>query len=305
MKEIADRVLIFSPSSLFAARRYLYMNVVYGSIIISKRSAFILLIAANLALLAACAPKRVLYPPLPSVPVPKNYLAALLQSERYCREAYGTVKIKISSPVSTFSTKNIFFFKHPEFFRLEVLGFLSQTALLILADSKTIRLFVPSENRLYQGTSSPENIYLLTGMYLNHEDFLSFLLGHPPVSWSEASIITHQQDGNDYCFTIIDGTKKQRLWINPEKNRVTSYIRFIHDVKEMEFSAEEFADNLPCFLPSKAELCFNRLKTTCTVEYTTILPQDVPVEKFHFSPPASAIKLPLKEFFSASPGIRP
>ncbi len=242
--------------------------------------------------------KKITHPALPSLTDPRSYLKEVIDAADSFKNLSGFVKIKGSTGNGNFSTKNIFFLKRPYYLRLEMLNFINQLSLLFIIDGQNIIVFIPSENSIYTGKATEENIAAITGLQLNARHVVQYLFGFPPVINIEGAELKWDQDKNYYFFEIISGSTMQFLWIDPVLKRITRYKRFVSGVPELTCSFSDFKYRQGFLYPSKTELDFYPYKTKIVIGYDpdSLDMNSVPDGIFRITPSPQTKFFPFEDF---------
>ena len=170
-------------------------------------------------LLSACAA----LPTLPSVTPPaEEVFRQVTARQEGLQGLKGLAQVKVSSPEKSLSSQQVLFARRPGDLRVESLSPLGTPLLYIVTDGKEIRIYLPEENRYYQGDFEPRALSFALPLALRPEEMVAFLLGGVPPM--EPEKISLRPDAKEGLWVLgLDSPSRaesQILWVHPESFHV-------------------------------------------------------------------------------------
>ncbi|MFC1590984.1 hypothetical protein ACFL43_00515 [Thermodesulfobacteriota bacterium] len=257
----------------------------------------LLSVALVAVFVSGCAYHQSVYPRLPEITDPHRYLRDVLKAAPRLEQLSGFAYFNVTSPVQSFRSKNIFFFQRPENIRLEVLGFLNQTALVFLTDGKTLQLAVPSQNSCYSGPALDKDIAAITGMWLRPNEIIDFFSGHPLAHITDSAKISWSQDKKNYFFEITEAGSTQYLWLRPDDATIDKYTRFEDGLLTLEIRYGPYSSIGGSRVPLTVELNGYAWQTRLSATFDSLQVSSIEEKLFLISPPRGAVCQPLEKFF--------
>ena len=166
-------------------------------------------------ILSACAA----LPTLPSVAPPAEEVFRQVTARQEALQGLkGLAQVKISSPEKSFSNQQVLFARRPGYLRVESLSPLGTPLLYIVTDGKEIRLYIPEENKYYQGSFEPRALSFALPLALHPEEMVAFLLGGAPLM--EPERISLRPDSKEGLWVLDlhspSRGESQTLWVHPQ-----------------------------------------------------------------------------------------
>ena len=267
-----------------------------------RRPKSIIFLVFTLFLTFSCAhksPSRL--PILPHLSDPEQFLNEVLRNADIQNNVSGIAKLKFSSLGKKMTARYIFFAKHPYFFRFEMLSFFNQPILFFVSDGHKVKLYLPSENSLYVGDATEENLAAVIGVSFPPADVVRAFLGYTPAFDLPGSNISWKQDNSLYFFDISSQNISRFLWVDPEINRIIRYMLFETDELKYELSFSDFKYTEGLLFPSKVDIVFHPNQSKITFEYQSLNTDPVSMAMFTFTPPSQAKLFPFKDFLDNNP----
>lgn len=139
-----------------------------------------LMLAAMLAGLAAgCRTPAPLLPLDPTDPRPRAALAELREAAGERHALRGVARLSLDGPTGSGRAKQIIVLERPDRLRVEVLGFLNQTAAVLVADGETFHWFQHEDGSVQRGAVTPRLLERVSGLRLTPKEAVDLLLGVP------------------------------------------------------------------------------------------------------------------------------
>ena len=113
----------------------------------------------------------------------------------------------------------------PARFRIDVQGPLFQVPAVLLIHDRQIRLYLPRENTVFEGTPGARDTPI-PGLDLTLEDVRSAVTGAiEPGRYAGMRIVEYRYEGGKAAVTLKDGGDDLSLWIDTEKPAVIREVR--------------------------------------------------------------------------------
>jgi hypothetical protein len=253
-----------------------------------------------LTFIIGCASLPEKYPILPDIADPQAYLSATLDKIVDYHHLAAIANLKVHSSHGKLSIKAVIIVQKPTLLRLETLDFFSRPSLIFITDGELMDLFSPSENTLYSGDATRENLALFFGVSIEAIDAVHLFLGFPPILEYDASSISWKKEGKNYLFKVVSPDKSiQHFWVDPSLKRIVKYILFDAFQEPIsEFSFNEFKSIDEARFPHKIELKFFLPQTEIMLHYRDIdLANPPSKDLFSLIPPPHVKRLPIEELF--------
>ncbi len=109
----------------------------------------------------------------------------------------------------------------PARYRIDVHGTLFQILAVILIHDRQVRLYIPRENTVFEGTLGTRDTSI-PGLDLTLEDVHAAVTGTiAPGRYPGLPVAEYQRDGDRASVTLVDGGGRRTLWIDTDKMAVT------------------------------------------------------------------------------------
>lgn len=153
----------------------------------------------------------------PSFPAPEEIISDLKRKNNEISSLRGTMTIEVRSMGKRYRIQEAFQIQKPSKIRMQTLGIFGQPVFFLTTDGNTLSVFVPSENRLYLGEASVENLSLGIHLPLSPYQIVSILTGEIPII--ECKEFISGFDQREGLFSLDtgdrgDGLPRQKLWID-------------------------------------------------------------------------------------------
>ena len=255
----------------------------------SGRRLVSLLIAFAATLLWSCAPVR---PPVPTLePVSADVLLQDLRAQaKQFQTLQGTALLQMTNAGERHSAKQVLLLQRPDRFRAEILGPFGQPVMTVVASSKRLSAFVPSEARFYSGPATSQNLYRLVRLPLELEELVQFVFYDVPLLPNPAGGVSLENG-----FYRLDrqgpGGRRQELRFDSQRRlRQVCYFTEETELLRAAYDDMRVEDGLPqtlhLLLPAvdmEVELVWRDVRSNA----------DIPPARFHLTPPSGAQVLAL------------
>ncbi len=228
-----------------------------------------LLIMALILLSQGCLSKKI---PIDTYHITdyKNYLSEILNSQATNSHLAGKTKLKIVSSEINFTSKAIFFFKSPSSLHLEILNFFNQPHLYFIANNTLIKMYIPSENKVFIDKATKENISFLIGIPVDFKDLISFFaLRTPDISLEKSNIILKQNTEHS-IFEIINKNKTIKIRIDNNIHKISKYSYYINNSLQMEIDYLSYKQYIDHLRPSLIELSVPSKNYKLSIEFISL-----------------------------------
>lgn len=216
----------------------------------------LLLITAITPALFGCAGRKASPSPSPgeAYASPEHALLALATSTLSDQTLTVTARIDITSHGERRPLKAALMMKRPARLRLESIPFFGPPDFFLSIDDGELRVFVPGTNggTFYTGRATTQNISRFFPLPLPAADMVSLLIGHPPGTEKDPSLLGEQEEHLYRVDQDIAGVKILSLWIDPARNlllRVRAFLEGGNIAYTAEF--EEHTSIGSRFLPRR------------------------------------------------------
>ena len=110
---------------------------------------------------------------------------------------------------------------NPARFRIDVHGSLFQILAVLLIHDRQVRLYIPRENTVFEGTVGTGDA-TIPGLDLTLEDVRAAVTGTvAPGRYGGVPVADYRQDGGSAAVTFVDGNGRRSLWIDTKTMSVT------------------------------------------------------------------------------------
>jgi len=200
----------------------------------------------------------------------KKYLSEILNAQLINSHLSGKAKLKIASPEINFTSKAIFFFKNPTSIHLEILNFFNQPHLFFIAKNNHIKIYIPSENKVFFDKATKKNISFLIGIPVDFKDLISiFAYRIPEISLEKSKIIQNQNDKHS-IFKIINKNKTVKIWIDNDINKISKYTCTLDNSPQIEIEYLSYKQYLNNLLPSLIKFSIPSKNYKLSIEFNTL-----------------------------------
>jgi outer membrane lipoprotein-sorting protein len=243
-------------------------------------------------LLSACAGR----PTLPSVTPPAEEVFQQVSARREALHGLkGLAYVKLSSPEKSLSGQQVLFARLPGDLRVETLSPLGTPLLYIVTDGKEIRLYVPEENRYYQGAFEPRALSFAFPLALYPEEMVAFLLGGVPRM--EPEKLSLRPDAKEGLWVLgLDSPSRgesQILWVHPESFHILR-AELHRPGLSLHLTYSSFRELKGVLFPHQRRLISEDRKTRISAEFPEVdLNPEWGVQDFSLPVPRGATVLPL------------
>lgn len=158
-----------------------------------------------------------LYPSPPATEAAgKGRLSRLTALEDSLKGMQGVADLEISTLDGAYRGKAIFCLELPDRSRFESLNFLGFPDWVLSSDGETIQLYLPSQRKIIQGASNPENLARMFGAKIPIFCVLRILMGEIPLPVNDrsGSWIFLGKSGEFFLEGEASLPVLQRLWVD-------------------------------------------------------------------------------------------
>ena len=219
-------------------------------------------------LLSACAA----IPTLPSVtPSAEEVFRQVTARQEALQGLKGLAQVKISSPEKSFTNQQVLFARRPGYLRVESLSPLGTPLLYIVTDGKEIQLYIPEENKYYQGAFEPRALSFVLPLALHPEEMVAFLLGGlPPMEPERISLRPDSKEG----LWVLDlhspsRGEAQTLWVHPGSFHILR-ADLTRPGISYHLSYSSFREVKGILFPHQRRLASQDLKTRISAEFPEV-----------------------------------
>jgi outer membrane lipoprotein-sorting protein len=243
-------------------------------------------------LLSACAA----IPTLPSVTPPaEDVFRQVTARQEALHGLKGLAQVKISSPERSFTNQQVLFARRPGYLRVESLSPLGTPLLYVVTDAKEIRLYIPEENRYYQGIFEPRALSFVFPLALHPEEMVAFLLGGVPLL--EPEKISLRPDSKEGLWVLDlhspSRGESQTLWVHPHSFHILR-ANLHRPGLSVQLLYSSFREVKGVLFPHQRRLASEEPKTRITAEFPEVeLNPEWGAQDFSLPVPRGATILPL------------
>jgi outer membrane lipoprotein-sorting protein len=207
----------------------------------------------------------------------------------------GLAQVRISSPEKSFTNQQVLFARRPGFMRVESLSPLGTPLLYMVTDGKEIRLYLPEENRYFQGNFEPRALSFAFPLALHPEEMVAFLLGGVPLM--EPERISLRPDSKEGLWVLDlhspSRGESQTLWVHPHSFHILR-AKLNRPGLSVHLLYSSFREVKGVLFPHQRRLASEELKTRITAEFPEVeLNPEWGVQDFSLPVPRGASVLPL------------
>jgi outer membrane lipoprotein-sorting protein len=207
----------------------------------------------------------------------------------------GLALVKITSPEKSLTNQQVLFARRPGYLRVESLSPLGTPLLYVVTDGQEIRLYLPEENRYYQGDFGPRALSFALPLELHPQEVVAFLLGGTPIRAPE-KISLRPEAGEGLWVLGLDSPSRgesQVLWVHPQSFHIVR-AQINRPGLSCRLFYSSFREVGGVLFPHQRRLVSENLKTRITAEFPE--PELNPrweVQDFSLPVPRGATVLPL------------
>ncbi|HXX31286.1 MAG TPA: DUF4292 domain-containing protein [Myxococcaceae bacterium] len=103
---------------------------------------------------------------------------------------------------------------------LELLDFFGSPSQVLVADGRTFGLFQRDKATFFTGPATAAAVSRLLPVHLSADELVAILLGRAPRLPGEPVSVEPDGDADAYRVTLVDGDRRQTLWVDPVSRRV-------------------------------------------------------------------------------------
>ena len=193
------------------------MIAAIGFLLMSCRSGRPWMIAAIGFLLLSCRPPPAAPPPLPV----ERILREIDGASGRLRDFRGSAVVETSFAGRRSRASLRIRYLNPARYRIDVHGSLFQILAVILIHDRRVRLYIPRENTVFEGTLGTRGASI-PGLDLTLEDVHAAVTGTiAPGRYPGLPVADYRLDGGSAAVTLVDGDGRRSLWIDTGKMAVT------------------------------------------------------------------------------------
>jgi outer membrane lipoprotein-sorting protein len=140
--------------------------------------------------------------------------------EGHVHSVKGSGRVQAHSPQGGGETAAFIAARAPGEVHLELLDFFGSPAEVLVSDGHTFGLYQRDKGTYLRGPATAAAISRLLPVDLSAEELVAILLGRTPRLHVAPGPVTPDPDAQAYRVTLVDGNRKQTLWIHPISKRV-------------------------------------------------------------------------------------
>jgi outer membrane lipoprotein-sorting protein len=140
--------------------------------------------------------------------------------ETHVESVKGSGRVQANSPQGGGETAAFIAARAPGDVHLELLDFFGSPAEVLVSDGHTFGLYQRDKGTYLRGPATAAAIARLLPVDLSAEDLVAILLGRTPRLHVAPGAVEPDPDAQAYRVTLVDGNRKQTLWIHPTSKRV-------------------------------------------------------------------------------------
>jgi hypothetical protein len=132
----------------------------------------------------------------------------------------GSARVQAHSPQGGGETGAFIAARTPGDVHLELLDFFGSPTQVLVSDGRTFGLYQRDKGTYLHGLATAAAISRLLPVDVSAEELVSILLGRTPRLPVAPSAVEPDQEAQAYRVTLVQGERKQTLWIHPTSKRV-------------------------------------------------------------------------------------
>jgi hypothetical protein len=229
--------------------------------------------------------------PIDVTQLPTPDAGALLKQvdelQSYTVQVKGSARVAVKTPQGSGETGAFIAARQPGQVHLELLNFFGTPTQVLVADGASFGLYQRDTGTYYHGATSIESLERVLPLHLTPEELVDILLGRTPRLPGAATSVVPDADAQAYRVVLVQGERRQTLWIHPVSMRVMRSVLEGPGGYQLVFENMQAVSGLP----------FARKVTYSDATNTVVLrwsPEDVQLEGtlepalFRVSPPPGA-----------------
>jgi outer membrane lipoprotein-sorting protein len=140
--------------------------------------------------------------------------------EGHVQTVKGSGRVQAKSPQGGGETGAFLAARAPGALHLELLDFFGSPVEVLVSDGRTFGLYQRDKGTYLRGPATAATISRLLPVDVSAEDLVAILLGRTPRLQVAPSSVEPDEEAQAYRVTLVDGARKQTLWIHPISKRV-------------------------------------------------------------------------------------
>jgi outer membrane lipoprotein-sorting protein len=274
---------------LFVTQKYIFSSSVRAGLTPPLVFKIVLLFICCFFFLSACYSRLRRPPQPPSVtgqPSSQSLLGAIEENNARVRSVKGKASIKVVSTRENIRAQCLIFTQRTDKWRLEVLSPMNMPYFLFISNEGKWIHYSFAENRYRRGRNEGNS----TLFGLKVKDIGAFLSGQIPLLTYNKEGVRWVKDGENSLVTLITDEGKERIWINPEGNRIVKGEFYDPTGKlKLKVGFKEFQKEEDILFPCQIEISLPEDSTWITLTYKEIQVNPVLESSlFSFIPPPGA-----------------
>jgi outer membrane lipoprotein-sorting protein len=150
--------------------------------------------------------------------------SALLQDvdglQSHMTQVKGSARVAVSAKEGSGEVGAFIAARAPGEVHLELLDFFGSPSQVLVADGQTFGLYQRDKATYFHGSASAASVSRLLPVNLSADDLVAILLGRTPRLPGAPTAVVPDTEADAYRVTLVDGARKQTLWIHPASKRV-------------------------------------------------------------------------------------
>jgi outer membrane lipoprotein-sorting protein len=132
----------------------------------------------------------------------------------------GSARVQASSSRGNGEAAAFIAARAPSEVHLEVLDFFGAPVQVLVSDGRTFSLYQREQGSYLHGPATASAIARLLPIHLSSEELVAILLGRAPRLQVAPGAVEVDTKAEAYRLTLVDGERRQTLWIHPTSKRV-------------------------------------------------------------------------------------
>jgi hypothetical protein len=132
----------------------------------------------------------------------------------------GSARVAVKAKQGSGETGAFIAAHAPGQLHLELLNFFGSPTQVLVSDGASFGLYQRDTSTYYHGTASPESIARVLPVRLTPEELVDILLGRTPRLPVPPASVVPDADAQAYRVVLVQGDRRQTLWIHPVSKRV-------------------------------------------------------------------------------------
>ncbi len=150
--------------------------------------------------------------------------AALLKEvdelEALVTQVKGSARVQAQSQRGNGEVAAFIAARAPSDVHLELLDFFGSPVQVLVSDGRSFGLYQREQGTYLHGPATAQAIARLLPVHLSAEDLAAILLGRTPRLQVSPSAVEVDAEAEAYRVTLVEGERRQTLWIHPTSKRV-------------------------------------------------------------------------------------